>query len=256
MRSTDTGSSFGVVLGASQLGALIGSADPKAVFGTVHLGAGRWLANVKSFDTATKVIRSDDDGLTWTVPTAQPGQGATSWARRMILTKDRVLLWPSALTDTIYRSTDLGASWTSSTVPGAKLFQPLGDAGHGVYVCGEVATTPNTPIRLFRSDDRGVNWSPVATVNLQRPTMTYWRDVICFGRVMYASACCVEGTSNERHMQLFRSGDRGRTWASQGNPYVGPFGGMQAIYQMCVTEKGVVFAGCQPDGTILRWQVQ
>jgi hypothetical protein len=28
---------------------------------------------------------------------------------------------------------------------------------------------------------------------------------------------------------------------------------MQAIYQMCATELDIVFAGCQPDSTILRW---
>ena len=54
-------------------------------------------------------------------------------------------------------------------------------------------------------------------------------------------------------MQLFLSADDGMTWRSLGNPYFGPYGGMQAIYQMCATELNVVFAGCQPDSTILRW---
>jgi len=54
-------------------------------------------------------------------------------------------------------------------------------------------------------------------------------------------------------MQLFLSEDNGVSWESLGNPYYGPYGGMQAIYQMCVTELNVVFAGCQPDSTILRW---
>jgi hypothetical protein len=54
-------------------------------------------------------------------------------------------------------------------------------------------------------------------------------------------------------MELFLSEDDGTTWLSIGNPYIGPYGGMQAIYQMCATELHVVFAGCQPDSTILRW---
>lgn len=54
-------------------------------------------------------------------------------------------------------------------------------------------------------------------------------------------------------MQLFLSEDNGTQWVSLGNPYVGPYGGMQAIYQMCSTELNVVFAGYQPDSTILRW---
>jgi hypothetical protein len=54
-------------------------------------------------------------------------------------------------------------------------------------------------------------------------------------------------------MQLFLSVDDGATWVSLGNPYYGPYGGMQAIYQMCATELNIVFAGCQPDTTILRW---
>jgi hypothetical protein len=77
--------------------------------------------------------------------------------------------------------------------------------------------------------------------------------VIKAGNSLLASACCVEGTSDERHMELFLSEDDGATWLSLGNPYIGPYGGMQAIYQMCVTELDIVFAGCQPDSTILRW---
>jgi hypothetical protein len=42
MRSADRGDTWAVGLAASQLDALIGSADAKAVFGLVHLGAGRW----------------------------------------------------------------------------------------------------------------------------------------------------------------------------------------------------------------------
>lgn len=30
---------------------------------------------------------------------------------------------------------------------------------------------------------------------------------------------------------------------------------MQAIYRMCESRDGGVFAGCQPDSDILRWQV-
>lgn len=253
MKSTDAGCTWTVVLSAAQIRSLIGSTSALAVFSPVSLGAGRWMVNIKSFDTARKVIMSVDSGETWYVPNAQPGQGPSAWARQMILTSDNVLLWPSCLTDRMYRSSDQGASWSSVTVPGASLFQPLCDAGNGVYLCGDVRTTSNTPIRLYRSRDLGASWAVVAEVNLQRPTTTYWRDVIRVDDSLLASACCVEGTSNERYMQLFLSVDDGATWASLGNPYYGPYGGMQAIYQMCATELNVVFAGCQPDGTILRW---
>ena len=253
MRSTDKGSSWGVALSVAQLGTLIGSSSPKAIFGTVHLGAGRWLANVKAFDTTIKGIESNDDGVTWTVPAAQPGQGPSAWARQMIQTSDGVLLWPSCNTDQMYRSDDLGQSWSPATVPGAALFQPLCDAGHGVYLCGDLTITPGGVIRLYRSQDRGRTWRTVAAANLQRPTMTYWRDITGQDGVLYASACCVEGTSNEREMRLYKSSNYGKTWVSFGNPFIGPFGGMQAIYQMCVTDHGEVFAACQPDSTILRW---
>ncbi len=256
MRSTDKGSSWSVTLSAAQLGTLIGSSSPKAIFGTVHLGAGHWLVNVKAFDTTIKVIESIDDGVTWTVPAAQPGQGATSWARQMIQTSDGVLLWPSCNTDQMYRSDDLGQSWSPATVPGAALFQSLCDAGYGAYLCGDLTTAPNGVIRLHRSHDQGRTWSAVAAAKLQRPTMTYWRDITGTNGVLYASACCVEATSNERKMQLFRSANYGKTWVSLGNPYIGPFGGMQAIYQMCITDHGEVFAACQPDSTILRWPVR
>jgi len=176
-----------------------------------------------------------------------------AWARNMILTSDGVLLWPSCTTDRMYMSTDDGGSWFSAVVPGAFLFQPLCDAGNQIYICGEATTTPDTPISLYRSIDGGLSWTNVVSVNLHRPSLTYWRDVIRVGNYLLASACCREATSNELYMQLFQSTDDGLTWDSLGNPFYGPYGGMQAIYQMCVTENGVVLAGCQPDSTILRW---
>ncbi|MCK4873768.1 MAG: exo-alpha-sialidase [Phycisphaerales bacterium] len=253
MKSTDTGSTWTVALSSAQIRSLIGSANARAVFSPVYLGEDRWMVNIKSFDTVNKMILSSDNGATWYVPSAQPGQGVSAWARQMILTSDNVLLWPSCTTDKMYMSTNQGGSWTSVTVPGAFLFQPLCDAGNGIYLCGEAATTPNTPISLYRSLDEGLSWAEVTSVNLQRPTYTYWRDVIKVGNSLLASACCMEGTSNERYMQLFLSEDDGTTWLSLGNPFIGPYGGMQAIYQMCATESNAVFAGCQPDSTILRW---
>ncbi len=253
MRSTDSGTTWNVALGNGALETLIASADAKSVFGVVHLGAGKWLANVKSFDTPTKIIQSVDDGLTWSVASAQPRQGPSAWARQMILTTDGILLWPSCLTDAMYRSADGGSSWSSHTVPGAKLFQPLCDAGLGAYLCGELTTQGNTPIRIFRSANKGLTWQAVASVDLQQPNLTYWRDITLAGSTLFASACCIEAGNNQRNMQILVSRDLGKNWFSLGNPYVGPFGGMQAIYQMCMTDNGKVFAACQPDSTILRW---
>jgi len=253
MKSTDTGSTWTVALSSAQIRSLIESTNARAVFSPVYLGANRWMVNIKSFDTISKVIMSANSGETWYVPSAQPGQGASAWARQMILTSDSVVLWPSCTTDKMYMSTDQGTSWSSVTVPGAFLFQPLCDAGNGIYLCGDARTTPYTPISLYRSLDEGLSWAEVTAVNLQRPTTTYWRDVIKVENSLLASACCVEGTSTERHMQLFLSEDDGTTWLSLGNPLIGPYGGMQAIYQMCATELNVVFAACQPDSTILRW---
>lgn len=256
MRSDDRGLRWSVLRTSAQLRALAGSANVESVFGTVHLGGGRWLVNLKCRDTATKVIASNDDGLTWFAPPAQPGQRRASWARQMIRTADDVLLWPEVLTDQIFVSRDLGASWSAATVPGASLFQPLCDAGSGVYLCGDASASPNATLGLHRSLDQGRSWTTVTTVNLQRPTTTYWRDVLAVDGTLFASACCREGNANERFMQLFRSTDGGASWCSYGNPYVGPFGGMQAIYQMCTTGSGSVFAACQPDSTILRWPVE
>lgn len=255
MKSTDRGSTWSVALTSAQIRSLMGTSNALAVFGPVYLGANRWIVNVKTFDTLNKVFMSSDNGVTWYLPVSQPGQSASSWSRHMIRTNDGVLLWPSCLTDRMYMSTDDGESWSSTVVPGASLFQPLCDAGNQVYFCGEVRTTPDTPIGLYRSLDGGLSWENVASVNLHRPTLTYWRDVIKARDSLLASACCAEGTSNERFMQLFRSSDDGMTWESLGNPFYGPFGGMQAIYQMCVSETNVVFAACQPDSTILRWHM-
>ncbi len=253
MRSADLGATWSVVLGTTQLQSLLRSAAPRAVFGVVHTGRGHWLANVKTLDSTNSLVESHDDGLTWQLAPAQPGQGMAAWARQMIQTSDGVLLWPQVLTDQIYRSTDRGRTWIAATVPTARLFQPLCDAGQGIYLCGEATTSPNTPIRIFRSTDRGLTWTVAAAVDLRQSTTTYWRDIIATGTELYASACCREASSQERSMQLFWSPDAGQTWHDLGNPFQGPFGAMQAIYQMCVTDRGEVLAGCQPDSTILRW---
>ncbi len=256
MRSLDLGSTWNVILSNSRLEMLIGSADAKSVFGVVSMGSGRWLANIKSFDTAVKVIESVDNGRTWAVPSAQPGQDQYSWARRMIDTASGDLLWPSTLTNKMYISPDGGQTWTAKTVQSAKLFQPLCEAEPGVYLCGGVTTRASSPIKLYRSSNRGQDWVEVASINLQSQYLTYWRDITLVGDALFASACCVEGTSIERKMQLFKSRDMGKTWFSLGNPYSGPYGDMQAIYQMAVTDAGNVFAACQPDSTILGWPVQ
>lgn len=256
MRSDDRGLTWAVTATSAQLRALAGSANVRAVFGAVHLGNGNWFVNLKCLDTTTKVLASGDNGLTWAALANQPGQGPAAWSRRMIATSNGTLLWPSVLTDQLYVSTDAGSTWSARTVPGASLFQPLCDAGNGVYFCGDASASPNATLGLHRSLDHGMTWSTVATVNLQRTTPTYWRDVIAVGGSIFASACCHEGTSHERFMQLFRSTDGGATWCSYGNPYQGPYGGMQAIYQMCRVGHDVVYAACQPDSTILRWPVE
>ena len=255
MRSTDLGASWTVTLSNSDLQQLTGSSSPRAVFSPVYTGGGYWLVNIKCLDSINSILASTDDGQTWQLAAAQPGSAASDWARQMIYTDDGVLLWPETLSDKMFRSEDRGASWSAVTVPGASLFQPLCDAGNGIFLAGDATSSASTEIRLHRSVDRGLTWSTVASVNLQRPSTTYWRDVIRAGDALYASACCVEGTSNQRFMQLFRSVDDGASWCSVGNPYIGPYGGMQATYQMCVTELDEVFAACQPDSTIVRWLV-
>ncbi len=256
MRSRDRGLTWSVALTSPQLRALTGSTNVRSVFSPVYLGSNRWITNLKCLDTRNQLIESFDNGASWRLAAAQPGQRASSWARQMILTSDKVLMWPSVLTDKMYLSYDFGASWSASTVPGASLFQPLCDAGNGVYFCGDVNVAPNATLGIYRSLDRGRTWSRVTAVNLQRQTVTYWRDIIAVKGTLLASACCHEGTSSERFMQLFRSLDGGSTWCSYGNPFIGPYGGMQAIYQMCATDSGTVFAACQPDSTILRWPVE
>ncbi|HPQ41351.1 MAG TPA: sialidase family protein, partial [bacterium] len=151
MKSTDRGLTWSVALSSAQIRSLLGTSNARAVFGTVYLGSDRWIVNVKTFDTLNKVFMSSDNGNTWYLPGAQPGQNAAAWARNMIVTGDGILLWPSCTTDRMYMSADAGASWSSTVVPGAFLFQPLCDAGNQVFFCGEATTSPNSPIRLFRS---------------------------------------------------------------------------------------------------------
>jgi hypothetical protein len=82
MKSTDAGCTWTVALTSPQLRSLIGSSNALAVFSPISLGDDRWIANIKSFDTTRKVIMSVDNGATWYVPSAQPGQSASAWRGR------------------------------------------------------------------------------------------------------------------------------------------------------------------------------
>jgi photosystem II stability/assembly factor-like uncharacterized protein len=117
----------------------------------------------------------------------------------------------------IYASTDFGATWASlEAVP-----QHPVDSGRGptqsiwyLATAGDVLLAGIDPAGLFRSDDRGRSWQPVAGLN-EHPTRSTWEPSKgCFA----VHSIYVDGQNPDDIVAavsaggVYRSGDGGETW--------------------------------------------
>ncbi len=164
----------------------------------------------------TQLYRSDDAGLTWTVPT---GLDAVVEMRRMVTLPDgnqTVLLYGRADVGTggtprtaIYASTDLGQTfslrWNSPTNWRGDLWIPRFGTGAGsdVYILQQG--------KLRRSTDGGFSFSLVGTLDTSATEGTLQGSEA--GAPHLYSALRVAG-----EWRIYRSADAGVTWSDQGPP--------------------------------------
>jgi photosystem II stability/assembly factor-like uncharacterized protein len=155
-------------------------------------------------------------------------------AHHMVLDpRDRRTLLLAARTGhlgpTVFRSTDLGKNWKESEKPPAFPKAPEGQKGrvvdHVFWLTPGHATEPgvwyagSSPQGLFRSEDGGVSWTPVAGFN-EHPMFAKWtggeQDGTPDGPKLHS---ILVDPRDAKHMYLgmssggvFETTDRGATW--------------------------------------------
>jgi hypothetical protein len=199
---------------------------------SVAYGNGVWVAVAES--GTNRVMRSTDDGVTWTAVNVQAnlwqsvayGNGlwiavASSGGNRVMrsatagltwlpLAATQANLWQSVAygngvwvavasngTDQVMYSTNGGINWTTAAAPEANSWKAVA-YGNGVWVAvAEFGTN-----RVMRSTDDGVTWAAVAA-----PEENSWKSVA------YGNGVWIAVASNGTN-RVMRSTDDGLTWTA------------------------------------------
>ena len=130
---------------------------------------------------------------------------------------------------TVFRSTDLGRTWSESARPPAFAKAPAGETGravdHTFWLAPSVASEPGvwyagtSPQGLFRSEDGGVTWAPFSTLN-DDPQFRKWMGTVQDGTPDGPKLHSIlVDPRDPRHLHIAMSGggvhqsvDAGQTW--------------------------------------------
>jgi len=176
----------------------------------IYIGNNIVLASYTTISHGTKLCRSTNKGVNWTV-TSFPTSG---WF--VNLGSGVVLLCGE--NKSIYRSSDWGENWTEiSTIP--QIPYRVTYLGNNVVIIG------CTNGDIYKSEDGGYNWEYKGTLISQ----VNWLEPYGSGKVL---ALCSNGT-------LYKSEDYGETWTALGKPS-GIVGGYYQGYSLKVLAEGVV----------------
>lgn len=150
-------------------------------------GNGVWIA-VDYFASMSPnpVIRSDDDGATWT--TVVSDAPALGLGRLLSVAADGSGGWVAVGetgTNQIVRSTDDGITWVVPDTPPTGF--SLNSVAHhdGVWVAVAKFVSPSSPLRVIRSTDVGDTWTAVAQVD-GVPGANTWTSIAHGGGVWVA----------------------------------------------------------------------
>ena len=143
--------------------------------------------------TASRVMRSTNDGQTWTSETV----GAPRWSS--VAYGDGV--WVAVnmdSTDQVMRSTNDGVTWVSVTAPQSNRRTSVAYGGDGVWIA--VSSDGNSS-RVMRSTNEGVTWEATSV------DLNSWQSV-AFGNGVWVAVSLTTSATN----QVMRSEDDGDTW--------------------------------------------
>ena len=187
MRSTDGGVSWGAVAAAE--------ANP---WMSVAYGNGVWIA--VSPGGANRLMRSIDDGVTWTSVGVADGVEANQWTSVAYGNDVWVAVSRSGANRAMH-STDNGLTWTSVVVE----FNTWLSVGYadGVWV----AVSDAGVNKVMRSVNAGVSWTPVGVADGVEASS--WKSV-AYGNGVWV-AVAQGGVANQ---QIMRSTDGGVSWGT------------------------------------------
>lgn len=190
-----------------------------------------WLAlYCPSPDSSPPLLATRDGGVTWTsqeLPLAEAGLRCPCAADAPTVfdsANASIVVWDSAGQERFFMTANQGRSWTARTLPGeVQLVIDFIDSNHGWVVAGPSALftrdpsgalpiLPGVTVPLYRTEDGGLTWAPVAT-NLAlsdsngRLTDLYFVDLEHGFAERYNIA-----TIGREYRQFLSTDDGGRTW--------------------------------------------
>jgi photosystem II stability/assembly factor-like uncharacterized protein len=138
--------------------------------------------------------------------------------------------WASGREGTVVRTVDRGRTWAVFHVPGAELLDFRDVHGFSAREAVVMAAGPGQASKVYRTDDGGRTWSVV----LENPDADGFFDCIDFdekeGRLL--------GDPVAGRFAMFRSHDRGRSWARTPGPTAAPGEAAFAASGTCVARTG------------------
>jgi photosystem II stability/assembly factor-like uncharacterized protein len=180
-----------------------------------------WTAGGNGNGTSPVVLRSQDDGLTWTVATGNlPGVDLYC-----IDALDSSRAWVGTGDGRIFATTDGGSTWSAQPYPapqspfidGIKIFQDLSGFALGDPAAGGKFV-------VLHTTDAGQHWLHLANEPVGSAAEAGWNNSFYWTDQSHGWI----GTNNNR---IWRTADGGATWSSSGTPsansYALSFGDIQ-----------------------------